>query len=226
MHGVTWPETTQELTAEQDRLAAEIWTAWRPLGRYAVGAVFVCFAQNGSGAGAAGDAGFAAAAVGNDVAVASGRAPAAYAPGCLALREGALLERAARELPGLPDVLIVDATGRDHPRRCGLALHLGAVLDVPTVGVTHRPLRADGEWPRDERGATSPLVLRGERVGYWVRTKRGTRPLAVHAAWRTGPEAAVEVVLGATERARTPEPFRQARATARRARGLTELGPT
>ena len=57
-----------------------------------------------------------------------------------------------------------------------------------------------GEWPDDERGATSPLVLDGERVGYWVRTKRGTRPLAAHAAWRTGPEIAVEVLLTATER--------------------------
>ena len=218
MDGVAWPETTEELTAEQDRLAAEIWTAWRPPGRYEVGAVFVCFAQNGSGAGSAGDPGFAAAAVGDLVAVATGSAPAAYAPGCLALREGALLERAARELSDLPDVLIVDATGRDHPRRCGLALHLGAVLGVPTVGVTHRPLRAEGEWPRAERGATSPLELGGERVGYWVRTKQGARPLAVHAAWRTGPEAAVEVVLGATDRARTPEPVRLAREAARRAR--------
>lgn len=219
MGGMTWPESMAELAAEQDRLAAEIWTAWRPLGRYAVGAIFVCFTQNGAGAGSAGDAGFAAAAVGDHVAVATGPAPAAYAPGCLALRAGALLERVARELPRLPDVLIVDSTGRDHPRRCGLALHLGAVLGVPTVGVTHRPLEAEGEWPADERGATTPLVLGEERVGYWVRTRKGARPLAVHAAWRTGPEAAVEVVLGATGRARTPEPFRLARETARRARG-------
>jgi deoxyribonuclease V len=215
---VTWPETTEELAAEQERLAAEIWTAWRPLGRYAVGAVFSCFAQNGSGAGSAGDAGFAAAAVGPDVAVTSAQAPAAYASGCLALREGALLECAARGLPRLPDVLIVDSTGRDHPRRCGLALHLGAVLGVPTVGVTHRPLEAGGDWPADERGAASPLVVGDDRVGYWVRTKQGARPLAVHAAWRTGPEAAVEVVMGAIGRARTPEPLRLAREAARQAR--------
>jgi deoxyribonuclease V len=220
---VTWPETAEELAVEQDRLAAEIWTTWRPLGRYAVGAVFSCFIQNGFGAGSAGDTGFASAAVGNDVVVASAPAPAAYAPGCLALREGALLERAARELPRLPDVLIVDSTGRDHPRRCGLALHLGAVLGVPTAGVTHRPLEAGGEWPADMRGATSPLVRGGEHVGYWVRTKKGVRPLAVHAAWRTGPEVAVEIVLGATGHARTPEPLRSAREAARRARGHAAL---
>ena len=66
-------------------------------------------------------------------------------------------------------------------------------------------------------------MLDGERVGYWVRTKRGTRPLAAHAAWRTGPEMAVEVVLSATERARTPEPLRRARAAARRLRGQHAL---
>ena len=218
-----WPLNSPELAAEQDRLAAEVWTAWRPLGRYAVGAVFVCFEQSSGGNGLAGDRGFAAAACDDDVTVVTGEAAADYAHGQLALREGALLERAARSLAALPDVLLVDASGRDHPRRCGLALHLGAVLGVPTVGVTHRPLRAEGEWPADERGATSALVLNGERIGYWVRTKRGTRPLAAHAAWRTGPEIAVEVLLTATESARAPEPLRRARAAARRLRGQQAL---
>jgi deoxyribonuclease V len=220
---MAWPLSPGRLASEQDRLAAEIWTAWRPLGRYTVGAVYVCFDQTGPGNGSVGDRGFAAAACGDEVAVVTGEAPAGYSAGRLALRQGPLLERAIRGLGALPAVLLVDATGRDHPRRCGLALHLGAVLGVPTVGVTHRPLRAEGDWPADERGATSELVLDGERVGYWVRTKRGTRPLAAHAAWRTGPEAAVEVVLAATERVRSPEPLRRARAAARRLRGKHAL---
>ena len=220
-----WPQSPGRLDSEQDRLAAEIWTAWRPLGRYTVGAVYVCFDQTGLGNGSRGDRGFAAAACGNEVAVVTGEAPAGYSPGRLALRQGPLLERAIHGLSAFPDVLLVDATGRDHPRRCGLALHLGAALGVPTVGVTHRPFGAEGEWPADERGATSQLLLNGERVGYWVRTKRGTRPLAAHAAWRTGPEAAVEVVLVATERARSPEPLRRARAAARRLRGQQALSP-
>ena len=218
-----WPQSPARLDSEQDRLAAEIWTAWRPLGRYTVGAVYVCFDQTGPGKGSVGDRGFAAAACGDEVAVVTGEASAGYSPGRLALRQGPLLERALHGLSAFPDVLLVDATGRDHPRRCGLALHLGAVLGVPTVGVTHRPLGATGEWPADERGAASQLMLDGERVGYWVRTKRGTRPLAAHAAWRTGPEAAVEVVLVATERARSPEPLRRARAAARRLRGQQAL---
>lgn len=147
-----------------------------------------------------------------------GQAPAAYKPGLLALREGPLLEAVIRSLSGTPDVLIVDATGRDHPRRAGLALHLGARLSIPTVGVTARPLMAEGEWPSGERGATSPLRIGDEVVGYWVRTKQGTRPLAVHAAWRTDPDTAVATVFAVTGTWRTPEPLRQARQAARRAR--------
>ena len=120
-----------------------------------------------------------------------------------------------RALPIAPEVLVVNATGRDHPRRAGLALHLGAVLGLPTVGVTTRPLLAQGAWPPDQRGAIAPLRLGGEVVGCWVRTRAGARPVAVHAAWHTDVQAAVQVVLAATRRARTPEPLRRARTLAR-----------
>jgi deoxyinosine 3'endonuclease (endonuclease V) len=112
-----------------------------------------------------------------------------------------------RPLPITPEVLVVNATGRDHPRRAGLALHLGAVLGLPTVGVTTRPLVAQGARPPDARGATAPLLLLGDEVvGYWVRTRAGARPVAVHAAWQTDAQDAVQVVLAATRRARTPAP--------------------
>src|SRR5204863_1165524 len=137
-----------------------------------------------------GEPAWAAAALGDAVAVVEGVAGAPYQPGLLALRELPLLAAAVRALPGAPDVVLADATGRDHPRRAGLALHLGAVLDVPTVGVTHRPLLASGDWPGVERSARSPLVLDGEEVGAWLRVRRGARPLAVHAAWRTDSDAA------------------------------------
>src|SRR5439155_17580358 len=120
--------------------------------------------------------------------------------------------------PRLPDVLLVNATGRDHPRRAGLALHLGAVLGVPTVGVTHRPLLAAGDWPADEPGAASPLVLEGVVVGHWLRTRPGTRPLAVHAGWRTDAETARAVVVASVGGFRTPGPVRVSRAVARGAR--------
>ncbi len=212
-----WPRTRGELIEEQLLLATLEPAPWVFGPGARIGGVFVCFARGASGPGHTGDPAWAAASVGRETVVVAGRAGAPYEPGLLALREGALLEAAVRALPEPPDALLVDATGRDHPRRTGLALHLGADLDVPTVGVTHRPLEAEGDWPPDKRGARSPLMLEGELIGYWLRTRAGTRPLAVHAAWRTGPAAGAEVVLS-TCQARTPEPLRQARRQAREAR--------
>jgi deoxyribonuclease V len=219
-----WPETPEELELVQRDLAARTPPLWHPTGAVRSPAgCFVCFPRGKTGAGERGDLGWAAAVLIQDqtlaaAAVAHGPAPAGYTPGLLALREGPLLEAAVRSLPTVPEVLIVDATGRDHPRRAGLALHLGARLDLPSIGVTDRPLLASGSWPPDKHGAMSPLHLHDELVGYWVRTKRGVRPLAVHAGWRTDPETAVSIVLAVTSKSRTPEPLRQARRVAREAR--------
>lgn len=220
----SWPASPEGLIAEQRRLASAAAPPWRPGAHAAaIGACVVLFPRGQRGTGSRGDRAWAAAAVlsGRRVVASSlltGAAGAPYAPGLLALREGPCLEAAVRALDVLPDVLLVDATGRDHPRRAGLALQLGAVLDLPTVGVTHRPLLATGDWPDDERGAVAPLVLDGERVGAWLRTRRGARPLAIHAGWRTDVDVAVEVAVSATLRHRTPEPFRHARTLARTAR--------
>jgi len=148
----------------------------------------------------------------------TGQAGAPYEPGLLALREGALLEAAVRALAERPEVLLIDATGRDHPRRAGLALHLGAILDLPTVGVTDRPLLAAGPEPAASRGARAELLLDGEAVACRVRTREGARPVVVHPAWGTDPESAVAVVLAACRGRRTPEPQRLARRLAREAR--------
>jgi deoxyribonuclease V len=153
----------------------------------------------------------------------SGEAEAPYVPGLLAMREGPVLEAAVRELPAAPDVLLVDATGRDHPRRAGMAIQLGAALAVPTVGVTHRPLLASGDWPDDVVGASSPLAFEGETVGVWLRTRRGARPLAVHPGWRTDLTVAASIVLAVCGPRRTPEPLRVARRLAREARAEDQL---
>jgi deoxyribonuclease V len=155
-----------------------------------------------------------------DQAVAADRVPAAYTPGLLARREGPVLAAAVFAL-GRPDVLLVDATGVDHPRGAGLAVHLGAVTGIPTVGVTQRPLVASGTSPALRRGATTPLRIGDRCVGYWVCTRTGARALAAHAAWRTSPETAVDVILAAsTGAARTPVPLQEARRVAREARAL------
>ncbi|MGO9957385.1 MAG: endonuclease V [Solirubrobacteraceae bacterium] len=188
-----------------------------------IGACVVCFERGNSGPGSTGDQAWAAAAVlrGQQVlaqATVGAQAGARYDAGLLALREGVCLEAAVRALGVRPAVLLVDATGRDHPRRAGLALQLGTLLDLPTVGVTHRALLARGAWPEDVRGASAPLWLDSECVGAWLRTRAGARPLAIHAGWRTDVAVAIEVVTMATFEHRTPEPFRHARMLARSAR--------
>lgn len=161
-----WPSSPAELVATQLALASALLPPWRPTVGTRVGGCFVCFERGQSGPGHAGDRARAAAALAGEVSVIEGAAGAAYEAGVLALREGPPLEAAVRALAEPPEVLLVNATGRDHPRRARLALHLGSVLDLPAVGLTHRTLLAAGEWPRDEYGARAPLLLEGELVGY------------------------------------------------------------
>jgi deoxyribonuclease V len=196
----------------------------RPL----VAGCFVCFGRPVGERGRAGQRGWAGAALMHadrhlaGIAVVRGEAAAPYQPGLLALREGRLLEAAVRALPAEPEVLLVNATGRDHPRGAGLALQLGAELELPSVGVSDRPLLAEGAPPAPDRAATSQLVLEGAEVARLLRTRIGARPVVVHPGWRTDLDTAVGVVLAATRRARTPEPLRRARREARRARATEE----
>jgi deoxyribonuclease V len=182
-----------------------------------------------TGTGGVGDPGFAAAALfelgtgpPREIAssLATGVLAAPFSPGLLALREGALLEEAVAGLSRRPDVLLVHAAGRDHPRRAGLALMLGAVLGLPSFGVTMRPFLAVGPEPMDSRFARSPLSIGGEVVAYRVRTRAGACPVVAHAGWRTSPEVAADLALAASSGFRTPEPLRRALELARTGRGV------
>ena len=156
-------------------------------------------------------------------AVVGERVPAPYTPGLLALREGPLLADAVAALDIRPDVLLVDATGFDHPRRAGLAIHLGRMADLPTVGVTSRPLVAHGAQPPLVRGMSTPLFSGDRVVGRWLCTRTGARPIVAHAGWRTDPDVAAAVALAAsTEGARTPVPLQEARRVAREMRAIAE----
>lgn len=215
-----WPQTEAELEGIQRDLAARAVQVvpWHPPADRStvVAGLFVAYRSGQVGMGNCGDPAWAAAAALRDrqllaSALVKGAVGAPYIPGYLALREGRLLEETMRALPCTPDVVLVNATGKDHPRGAGLALHLGAVLDLPTIGVTDRPLLAAGLEPGPHRGAAAPLVLGGEVVGFRLRTRRGVRPVVVHSGWRTGPETACAIVLTVSRRSRTPEPIRQAR---------------
>ncbi len=224
-----WPQTAGDLEALQAEAGrAQPEPSFGPgaqacrRGEITVAGCFICFAPCGRA--------FAGAALlrGRSVlarALAHGRVTTPYQAGLLALREGAALERAVRSLPEPPDVLLVNATGLDHPRRFGLASHLGMVLGLPSAGVTDRPLLAAGDWPAGARGAHAPLWLDGEVVAAWVRTRAGARPVVAHAGWQTSVEAAIAIVNAAARRARTPEPLRRAREVARRARNAAMSAP-
>jgi deoxyribonuclease V len=118
-------------------------------------------------------------------------------------------------------VLMVNASGRDHPRRAGLALHLGAACGLPTIGVTDRPLLASAAEPGLQRGAVAELMLEDEVVGYRLRTRAGSRAVVVHAGWRVDAQTACSVVLRVSCSSRTPAPLREARRLARTARSQT-----
>jgi deoxyribonuclease V len=219
-----WPADPDSLVARQQELAlaAPDPAAVNP-GAAFIGGCWVCLPRGLTGPGTDHDPAWCAAVIMRagkvvEQRVVRGIAGAPYVPGLMALRLGPLMADAARALSSGPDVLLLDATARDHPRRAGLALHLGAELDVATIGVTHRPLVASGEWPIDERGARRPLRIGDSVVGCWLRTQPGVRPLVVHPGWRLDLDTAVEVVLSLTSSHRTPEPLRCARQLARRAR--------
>jgi deoxyribonuclease V len=226
-----WPATAAELVRVQPELAALAPPVWRPSGpRPLVAGCFVCFGREQRGPGGVGEPGWAAAVLMRGdrrqagSAIVSGGAAAPYEPGLLALREGPLLEAALRALPEVPQVVMANASGRDHPRGAGLALHLGAVLELASVGVTDRPLLATGWEPGPERGATSPLMFDRSEVARRLRTRAGARPIVVHSGWRTDLDSAISVVLASTRRARTPEPLRRARRAARQARADAKDG--
>ena len=219
-----WPDDADSLIAYQERLAAAAPAPFAMhLGTARIGGCWVCFPRGLTGPGTDHDPAWCAAVImfGGRVVeerMISGTVTSPYLPGLLALRLGPLMEHAARALSASPDVLLLDATARDHPRRAGLALHLGAELDIATIGVTHRPLVASGEWPSDRRAATSPLRIGNSVVGCWLRTQPGVRPLAIHPGWGIDLITAVELITMLTTRRRTPEPLRRARQLARRAR--------
>jgi deoxyribonuclease V len=216
---VSWPSTADALAREQERVASLAPPPWAPpAGALRVGACAVVFGRAGRD-----DRAWAAAVVEDAGEIADSctrvaRIEAPFEPGRLALREGPILEVVVRGLARGPDVLLVAAAGRDHPRRAGLALHLGAVLDLPTVGVTEDALVGAGPEPGPARPARAPLRLAGETVGYRVRTRTGAKPVVAHAGWRTSAEVAAEVVLRGCAVARWPEPLRAARRIARELR--------
>jgi deoxyribonuclease V len=133
-----------------------------------------------------------------------------YVPGLLAFREGPIVLAALERLAERPDVLIFDAQGLAHPRRMGLATHLGILLDVPSVGCAKSRLCGKETEPGEEKGSWTPLLDRGEVIGAVVRTRSRVRPVYVSVGHRVDLETAVSLVLSCATKYRLPEPTRWA----------------
>lgn len=147
-----------------------------------------------------------------------------YVPGLLSFREIPPLVGALQKIETSVDALILDAQGLAHPRRMGLASHLGLFLGVPTVGCAKRRLVGDFEEPGMEKGCATDLVHRGEVVGRVLRTRERVSPVFVSVGNRIDLRSSVELVLACCERYRLPESTRQAHNAANRLRRGEEPG--
>ncbi|MCG3127950.1 MAG: Endonuclease V [Phycisphaerae bacterium] len=141
-----------------------------------------------------------------------------YVPGLLSFRETPGILAAWRRLRGAVDVLLCDAQGIAHPRRFGLACHVGLWLDRPTIGCAKSRLCGEFGPPGAVRGDRADLLLDGQRVGTVLRTRAGVKPLFVSPGHRCDVDSACRVVLASLTRFRLPEPTRLAHQLVTRAR--------
>jgi deoxyribonuclease V len=142
----------------------------------------------------------------------AGPAAFPYVPGLLSFREAPALIEAFARLRARPDVVLCDGQGIAHPRRLGIASHLGLWLDLPTVGCAKSRLCGRYDEPGPDRGDRSPLVDRGDVVGAVVRTRPRVKPLFVSPGHRCDLEGAVGLVLATLDKVRLPVPGRLAHA--------------
>ena len=136
--------------------------------------------------------------------------PFPYVPGLLAFREVPVLARAFEKLERTPDLLLVDGHGLSHPRRFGLACHLGLLLDVPTIGVAKSRLVGQHEEPPPEAGCSAELRDGPDLIGLVLRTRDRVSPVYVSVGHRIGLQQAAEWVLRVCRGYRLPEPTRLA----------------
>ncbi|MEU9332646.1 endonuclease V [Streptomyces sp. NPDC048290] len=161
-------------------------------------------------------------------ATAVGRISFPYVPGLLAFRELPAVLAALAALPGPPGLVVCDGYGRAHPRRFGLASHLGVLTGLPVIGVAKNPFTFTCDPPGPRRGASTPLLDGTEEVGRALRTRDGVKPVYVSAGHRVGLDTACAHTLALTPAYRLPETTRKADAACRAAlqEAVTRQAPT
>ncbi len=133
-----------------------------------------------------------------------------YVPGLLSFRETPVLMAAFRKLRTEPDVILIDGHGRAHPRRFGIACHVGVIFDKPTIGCAKSILVGEHRALGPERGSTAALMDRGERVGTVLRTRDEVQPIYVTQGNRVSLASAVRIVRQCLDGFRIPKPTREA----------------
>lgn len=207
-HAHVWDVTPQEAIDIQRRLAGEVVEAPGPAEVRTVAGIDVSIR---------GDLAQAAIAVVRlpdlevvDEAIYRCDVPFPYVPGLLSFREVPAILPALERLSVRPDVFMTDSQGRAHPRRFGLACHLGVLLDWPTIGVAKSRLTGRYEEPGPEKGDRSSLLHRDEVIGTVLRTRSKIQPVYVSVGHRMTLEEAEALTLRCTSRYKLPEPTRQA----------------
>jgi len=155
-----------------------------------------------------------------EVAAVRARARFPYVPGYLSFREIPPLLEAFAKLRSQPDLVVCDGQGRAHPRRFGLACHLGVLFDLPTLGCAKSRLIGDYREPGPRRGAHTRLRDGGEVIGEVVRTRSSVKPVFVSVGHRISLETARRTALRLAPRYRLPEPVRAAHREVNRLRRL------
>ena len=133
-----------------------------------------------------------------------------YVPGLLSFREGPVLVEAFEKLQNVPDVFIFDGMGRIHPRRMGIASHMGLWLDKATIGCGKTHFIGEYDLPGETKGDYSYLTDKGETLGVVLRSRDKVKPVYISAGHMIDLESALEIVLMCTPKYRLPEPIRQA----------------
>lgn len=145
-----------------------------------------------------------------------------YIPGFLSFREIPVLLRALSDLPEMPDMLMVDGQGIAHPRRLGIAAHLGVVTGLPSIGVAKSLLCGKYDEPGPHKGDTSVLMHKGEKIGTVLRSKDNVKPLFISPGHRVSHDTAVAMVLRCLTKYRLPEPTRLADKYSKTVKGLAK----
>lgn len=133
-----------------------------------------------------------------------------YIPGLLAFREGPALEMAFRQLKCEPDVFIFDGMGQLHPRRMGIAAHLGLWLGRPTIGCGKRHFIGEYQLPAPEKGSACDVRVDGEVIAAILRTRTNVKPVYISVGHLADLKSSIELALACTPKYRLPRPIRQA----------------